>query len=122
MDAGDLKAIAEKIAKWADAHSFVHHITLFGSLIRGEESFSDLDVFLEVSDWRKLSEHDRQDWKQQCFMTDYDSLRSQFERSNKSDGALSQIPWNGHCALQAPCSILRRSSGFEKTASTITVR
>jgi predicted nucleotidyltransferase len=79
MDAGDLKAIAEKIAKWADAHSFVHHITLFGSLIRGEESFSDLDVFLEVSDWRKLSEHDRQDWKQQCFMTDYDSLRSQFE-------------------------------------------
>src|SRR5262245_44862025 len=77
MDAAELKTLVEKVAQWADEHPFCAHITLFGSVIRGEEPYSDLDMLLEVHDLRTAGEHDLEDWKQQN-LTDFERLRSHF--------------------------------------------
>jgi predicted nucleotidyltransferase len=75
----EISSTVKKIATWAEEHSFVRRVVLFGSRVRGDQlATSDLDIFIEVTDLRKVSHEDREDWKQH-FLTDFASLRAQFD-------------------------------------------
>jgi hypothetical protein len=61
----ELRAIVATVAAWAEGHSSIDRVTLFGSRVRGDNrEDSDLDLHFGT-DFARYTPNDMADWQQQ---------------------------------------------------------